>query len=757
MTLSMIYKVSTVSSVDKHYRLSISGMSCAGCVASVENALTGVAGVNDVAVNFAEHTAVVGGEIEVSALIQAVQQAGYDAAHLVSEADDETKEAHEFEQYRHRQRQAIVAASVGAPLFVLGLAGAMPDMLDRSGQIFWLVVGVATLGVLVYSGRQFFIGAWKSLRNHNANMDTLIALGTGTAWLYSMLITVYPTLVPSLSRHAYFEAATIILALINLGAALEMKARGKTSQAIKRLIGLQPKTARVIRDGVEQDVPIGEVGLDETLRVRPGEKIPVDGDVIEGGSSVDEAMLTGEPIPVEKVAGDSVVAGTLNKSGTFLMTARHIGHDTVLAQIVDMVRKAQNSRPAIGRLADKVTAVFVPSVLIVALLTFLVWFNVGPDPRLAFTLVTTMTVLIIACPCALGLATPISIMVGVGKAAEFGSLIRNGEALQRAGELSVVVLDKTGTVTQGKPCVTQIVSLQPWDDNGILQLAASVEAGSEHPLAEAIIDAAKSKGLSLESAHEFSAQAGLGVRARVGKQQVLLGNHRFMMENDIAIDALADEVHALASTAQTPMFIAVDQSLAGVIAVSDPVKSDAPGAIAELLASGLRVVLLTGDNQATADVVAGQVGITHVVAEVMPADKADVIRALQAEGQAVAMVGDGINDAPALAQADVGFAIGTGTDIAIESADVALMSGSLYGVVDSIRLSRATMRNIRQNLFGAFIYNALGIPIAAGILYPLFGVLLNPIIAGAAMAASSVTVVSNANRLRLFSTARSDR
>ncbi len=740
----------TVGQTGDTYRLSISGMSCAGCVAAVENALTDAPGVSEASINFAEHTATVSGTVAVEDLIQAVKDAGYDAAELRGVEDEADRETAEMAHYRELLKKAAVAAVVGVPLFVAGTADALPALATPNGQAFWLMAGAATLLVLVYSGRHFFAGAWKSFLAHNANMDTLIALGTGSAWVYSMLVAILPGLVPSLAQHAYFEAAAIIIALINLGSALEMRARGKTSEAIKRLIGLQAKTARVVRNGREMDIPIEDVGLDETSRVRPGEKIPVDGVLIDGHSSVDESMLTGEPIPVEKVIGDEVVGGTLNKSGTFLFKATRIGRDTVLAHIIEMVRQAQNSKPAIGRLADKISAIFVPVVLIIAVITFLIWFNFGPEPRLSYTLVATMTVLIIACPCALGLATPISIMVGVGKAAEFGILIRNGEALQRSGKLTTVVLDKTGTVTEGRPAVTELVTTGGWSEERLLAIAAGVEAGSEHPLAEAIVEAAREKGLERTAVTGFEAVAGHGVRARFEDSAVLLGNHKFMRDNRIDIGNLSGQAAELAGQARTPMYLAVDDRIAGIVAVSDPIKADSRAAIERLRALGIQVAMVTGDNRATARVVAGQVGIDLVIAEVLPENKAEEVARLQGQGEIVGMVGDGINDAPALALADVGFAIGAGADVAIESADITLMRGSLHGIADAIAVSRATVRNIKQNLFGAFIYNSLGIPVAAGILYPFTGLLLNPIIAGAAMAMSSLTVVSNANRLRWF-------
>ncbi len=742
--------IAAMSTNTRAVRLSIGGMSCAGCVATVEKTLKNVPGVSEAAVNFAEHTASVSGTADAKALINAVVAAGYEAAELKSRAAEDEKAAAEAAYYRSLQRKTLVASLLAAPLFVGEMFMLLPALHSPGGRVYGLIAGLVTLFVLVYSGGHFFRGAWKSFRNHNANMDTLIALGTGAAWVYSMAVVAAPQLVPALAQHAYFEAAAVIIALINLGQLLEIRARGKTSQAIKRLIGLQPRTARVLRDGQELDIPIEEVGLGETVRVRPGEKIPVDGVLLDGRSNVDESMLTGEPLPVAKQTGDSVTGGTLNASGSFLFRASRIGEETVLARIIEMVRRAQNSKPAIGRLADKISAVFVPSVLIIAVVTFLVWFNIGPAPVIGFALVATMTVLVIACPCALGLATPISIIVGVGKAAESGILIRNGEALQQASRLTTVVLDKTGTVTEGHPAVVGIFPAEGWTEEAVLRLAASIEAGSEHPLAQAVVQAATKRNLALAPADGFDAVSGFGVRAQVEGKAVLLGNPRLMENSSVDIGALYNHAHTAALLGQTPIYLAVEGKAAGIVAIADPIKPDSQAAIARLHALGLTVVMLTGDNSATAQAVAGQVGIDEVLAEVLPADKATKVIELQARGEIVGMVGDGINDAPALAQANVGFAIGTGTDIAIESADVALMRGSLHGVADAIAISTATMRNIRQNLFGAFFYNILGIPIAAGALYPLFGLLLNPMIAGAAMAMSSVTVVSNANRLRFF-------
>jgi len=732
--------------------LSIGSMSCAGCVAAVEKALQAVKGVESATVNFAEHTAEVQGDVNVETLCQAVVDAGYEASELRGPENIADKQAAELKQYHQLLLKSFVAALIGFPLFVSGLFGKMPVLIEQ--RLFWFVIGILSLFVLVYSGGRFFAGAWKSMRARSANMDTLVALGTGSAWLFSMLITIWPDTVPPSAQHVYFEAAVIIISLINFGSALEMRARGKTSQAIQRLIGLQAKTARVIRDGVDVDVPIEEVGLGETLRVRPGEKLPVDGVIIEGHSSIDESMLTGEPLAVQKKTGDQVVGSTLNKAGSFLMQATNIGSNTMLAKIIDMVRSAQNTKPAIGKLVDKIAAVFVPVVLVIAVITCLIWYLYGPEPKVSYMLLTTMTVLIIACPCALGLATPISIMVGVGKAAEYGILIRNGDALQQAGKLTTVVLDKTGTVTVGSPEVTDILTTEDWQEDDLLALVASVEQGSEHPLAEAIIDSASKKKLVLAAANDFQAIAGHGITAKVADKEILFGNQRLMQNNGIDVQALLVEADKLAAQARTPMFVAVDGQLAGIIAVSDPIKSDSAASVMQLQKLGLKVVMLTGDNMATADAVAEQIGVDRVIAEVLPQDKAEQVRLLQDAGEIVAMVGDGINDAPALAQADVGFAMGSGTDVAIESADVTLIRGSLYSVSDSIIISRAAVKNIWQNLFGAFIYNSLGIPLAAGVLYPAMGLLLNPVVAGAAMAMSSVTVVSNANRLRWLTISR---
>jgi len=732
---------------DTQLRLSISGMSCAGCVAAVEKALSGVAGVDEAVVNFAEHTAAVSGDVAINDLVKAVKDAGYDAAELISSDDtSEQQEAQESLQFRKLINKFIIAAMVGFPLMLSGWAGKMPVLAEY--QLFWAGIAVLTLFVLVYSGGHFFTGAITSLKHGSTNMDTLIALGTGSAWIYSVVLTINPGLVPLSSQHVYFEAAAIIIALINLGSALEMRARGKTSSAIKALIGLQARTARVLRDGKEQDIDIADVGLDETLRVRPGEKIPVDGRIIDGHSSIDESMLTGEPIPIEKSVDNEVIGGTINQTGTFLYQATRIGRDTVLAQIIDMVRTAQNTKPEIARLVDKISAVFVPVVILIAVISAIIWYFMGPEPRLSYTFVTSMTVLIIACPCALGLATPISIMVGVGKAARHGILIRNGDALQQVGKLTTIVFDKTGTITAGKPQVTSVHAIAEFSEEQVLQYAASLETGSEHPLAAAILSAAEQGSLNLLDTTDFHAEVGKGIQASINDQLVLFGNKAMLKQHGITLGDARLHMEQLANEGETVMCLAIDGQLAGLIAVADPVKADAADAIARLHKAGLKTVMLTGDNLSTAMAVAGNVGIDDVIAEVLPQDKADKVKALQQSGAVVGMVGDGINDAPALVQAHVGIAIGTGTDIAIQSADITLMRGALSGVADAIAISKLTVRNIKQNLLGAFVYNSLGIPVAAGILYPFFGILLNPVIAGAAMAMSSVTVVSNANRLR---------
>lgn len=727
-------------------RLSIAGMSCAGCVASVERSITAVDGVEEAVVNLGERTATVSGEVPADTLISAIVKAGYGAAELKSLADESEKEKLELLEYKRLWRRAIIAGVIGFSLFVLGMGGFLPSITES--QITWLVISIISLMVLVMVGGHFFIGAWAALKSGRGNMDTLVSLGTGTAWIFSTIVVLFPGLLPEEARHVYFEAAVIIIALVSLGSALESKARGKTSAAIKHLIGLQPSTAKIIRNGEEMEIPVAEIGLEETIRIRPGERIPVDGDVFEGSSHVDESMLTGEPMPVAKAIGNRVVGGTLNTQGSFLMRATGIGEDTALARIIELVRKAQSSKPQIGRLVDKVASIFVPVVVVIALVSLVTWYLVGPEPKLAYAIVSAMTVLVIACPCALGLATPISIMVGVGRAAELGILIRNGEALQSASQLDTIVVDKTGTITEGKPRLTAIHPVNGFDESIALQFAGSLESGSEHPLATAILNAVAERGVELNQVNDFNALSGFGVEAHLDKKKLRLGNNRLMMQNDIDISAIKEQAKELADAGATPVYLAADQQLVALLGITDPAREDSAAAVRRLHDNGLKVIMLTGDNANTAQAIADSVGIDEVIADVLPADKAGKIIELQGLGRKVAMVGDGINDAPALAQSNVGIAIGSGTDVAIESADIALMRNSVHGVADAIALSKATLTNIKQNLFGAFIYNIFGIPVAAGVLFPIWGILLSPIIAATAMSLSSVTVVTNALRLR---------
>ncbi|MET0622185.1 MAG: copper-translocating P-type ATPase [Pyrinomonadaceae bacterium] len=688
--------------------------------------------------------------------------------HATASHEQDGAEAALERSYRALMRKFWFATAVGVPMLVMMFAEFVPawrHALMPYHRAVGVVSAVATLPVLAWSGRQFFESAWNGLLNHNTNMDTLVALGTGAAWVYSAAAVAAPWLFPEGTRGMYFEVAVIVIALILLGQALEARAKSRSSDAVKKLLELQAKTARVVREGREMDVPVEEVLVGDTVLVRPGEKVPVDGLILEGVSAVDESVVTGESVPVDKRAGDRVTGASVNKTGAFTFRATEVGADTALARIVEMVRRAQSSKPPIGRLVDSVSSYFVPSVMIVAVLTFLAWFNFGPAPAVNHAVVTTVAVLVIACPCALGLATPISLMVGVGKAAEHGVLIRNGEALESASRLGVVVLDKTGTITKGRPELTDVLPLEGFDEGELLRLAAVADRRSEHPLAEAIVNGARARGLELGEPERFEAVPGHGVEAQVEGRRVAVGNRKLLARAGVGLGELESAAARLADEGKTPMFVAVDGRAAGVVGVADTIKEDSLATVRALRAMGIEVLMLTGDNERTAKAIARQAGIERVLAEVLPEEKARQIELLQAEAAAkggrgrqgarlVGMVGDGINDAPALAQADVGFAIGTGTDVAIEAADVTLVGGSLRGVVTAIEVSRATLRNIKQNLFGAFFYNVLGIPVAAGVLFPVFGLLLSPILAGAAMAASSITVVTNANRLRRFAPAR---
>lgn len=734
-------------------QLMIEGAGCASCVGKIESALKDQRGVISAEMNFADRTVIVTGNASSESLISAIESVGYNARLLDDSKSKEVfedKESADLVYYKKLLIHTFIALSLGVPLMIYGLFIGEMTVETNIERLSWLVIGLMTLAVMYFSGRHFYKGAWKSLLNHSANMDTLIALGTGTAWLYSMVVVFTPDVVPVLARHVYFEATAMIIGLINLGLALEIKARGKTSEAVKRLIGLQAKTAIVIRDDKEIEVRIEQVLVNDVVKVRPGEKLPVDGFVISGSTSIDESMLTGEPMPVKKFPQDEVTAGTINKLGLIQFRATRVGKDTALASIIEMVKRAQNSKPPIGRLADVISAYFVPVVMIIAILSAMAWLNFAPNPAIAFAIVSATTVLIIACPCALGLATPMSVMVGVGKAAEAGVLIRNGEALQSSSQITAMILDKTGTITLGTPKVTDIYVTAEIQESDILQLAASLESGSEHPLAQAIVESAVEKGISLLNITNFNAITGQGVEANYDDKSLLFGNEKLMMQRSVPYEAHRAMAQKFAKQAKTPMYFAVNNQLQAIIAVSDPIKPDSVSAIERLKNTGIRVVMLTGDNHDTAAAVASQVGITELFAEVLPEHKVNKVKELQAEGEIVGMTGDGINDAPALAHANVGFAIGTGTDVAIESADVTLMRGSLHGLADAIAVSKMTLKNIKQNLFGAFIYNIVGIPLAAGVLYPFFGLLLSPVIAGAAMAFSSLTVVSNANRLRFF-------
>ena len=653
-------------------------------------------------------------------------------------------------------RRFWVGLVLTLPVFALEMGGHLANLhMFIPGQMSnWIQFALAT-PVVLWCGWPFFERGWTSLRTRRLNMFTLIAMGVGVAWLYSVVAVVAPTLFPPAflkadgSAPVYFEAAAVITVLVLVGQILELRAREQTSGAIRALLDLTPKTARRIRaDGIDEDVSLDQIAVSDRLRVRPGEKIPVDGELLEGRVAVDESMVTGESMPVTKDVGDRVVAGALNKTGSFIMRADKVGADTLLAQIVQMVAQAQRSRAPIQRLADTVSGWFVPTVIAIALLAAVVWGLVGPEPRLSYALVAAVSVLIIACPCALGLATPISIMVGVGRGAHAGVLIKNAEALERFEKVDTLVLDKTGTLTEGRPSVTAILPAQGFVEADILRLSASLERGSEHPLADAIVRAAKDRDIPLTEAVDFDSPVGRGVRGTIEGRQVALGNTRFLGELSIDVSALEPKAEALRHDGATAIFVAIDGKAAGVIGIADPIKATTPAAILALKAAGLRLVMMTGDNRTTAEAVARRLGIDEVQAEVLPQDKASVVQQLRSQGRIVAMAGDGVNDAPALAAADVGVAMGAGSDVAIESAGVTLLGGDLQGIVRARRLSRAVMGNIRQNLVFAFGYNALGIPVAAGLLYPVFGWLLSPALAALAMALSSVSVIGNALRLR---------
>ena len=668
----------------------------------------------------------------------------------VSLEDEENPELIEM------RRRLVVSAILTLPVFVLGMSDLIPGQPVQqrfSGATLAWTQMVLASPVVLWGGWPFFVRGWQSVVNRSLNMFTLIALGVAVAYLFSVVATLFPDIFPhSFRGHGeavpvYFEAASVITTLVLLGQVLELKARGRTGAAIKALLGLAPKTARRIRDGQEEDVPLDDVMPGDLLRVRPGEKVPVDGVVVEGLSAVDESMISGEPIPVLKQANDRVIGGTVNGTGALVMKAERVGSETLLAQIVQMVAEAQRSRAPIQRLADTVAAYFVPAVIVVAIVTFIVWALIGPEPRLAYALINAVAVLIIACPCALGLATPMSIMVATGKGAQTGVLFKDAQSIEVLGQVNTLVVDKTGTLTEGKPKLVTVLPSNGRSENQLLEFAASLELNSEHPLASAIVGAARERGLSLQNANEFSSVTGKGVSGKVNGQTAKLGNMAMFEESQLDLRSAVQQAEELRNQGQTVMFVSIDDQFAGLLGVADPIKESAPDAIRQLHQLGLRIAMVTGDSATTARAVSGTLGIDEVIAEVLPGEKAEIVKRLQREGRTVAMAGDGINDAPALAQAEVGIAMGTGTDVAMESASVTLVRGDLRGIVRAIRLSRATMSNIKQNLFFAFIYNMLGVPIAAGVLYPFFGVLLSPMIAAAAMSFSSVSVIGNALRL----------
>ncbi|MDQ3556374.1 MAG: heavy metal translocating P-type ATPase [Gemmatimonadota bacterium] len=709
------------------------------------------------------------GAVDVPTLRGAIEEFGYRVREVpggggASGAEDYEAEARAAE-YRDLRRRFWLAALLSLPVLVIAMSHGRIPALDFPG-VEWVQL-LLTTPVVFYSGAQFYRGAWAAFRHRAADMNTLIAVGTGTAYLYSVAATLAPAFftraaapgsMPGMGgmgdagmAPVYFEAAAVIIALILLGRMLESRAKGRTGDAIRRLIGLQAKTARVIRDGAESDVPVEEVVPGDVVAVRPGEKIPVDGSVLDGASAVDESMLTGESLPVEKGPGDEVFGATINRTGAFRFTATKVGKDTALQQIVKLVQDAQGGKAPIARLADVISGIFTPIVICVAIAAFVVWFVVAPpEARFTMALMAFVSVLIIACPCALGLATPTAIMVGTGKGAENGVLIKGGESLETAYKLNTIVLDKTGTITRGEPALTDVLPADGTDPDELLHLVASAERGSEHPLGEAIVRGAKERGLELVDASAFAALAGHGIEATVDGRRLLLGNRKLMRDRGVSVDGGEARAEALAAEGKTPMYAAVDGRFAGTIAVADTIRPESREAISALREMGIEVAMITGDNRRTAEAVAREVGITRVLAEVLPDDKAREVRRLQGEKKRVGMVGDGINDAPALAQADVGIAIGTGTDVAIEASDITLIRGDLRGVVAAIALSRATIRTVRQNLFWAFVYNVIGIPVAAGVLYPFTGWLLSPIFASAAMSLSSVSVVANSLRLRRF-------
>lgn len=729
--------------------LLIDGLSCAACVLKVQKALQAVPGVNNAQVNLAERTALVFGQAQPAALIDAVVEAGY-GAELIE--DEQIRREKQQTQIRHeiaqRKWQGIIALILGFGLTFWGLFGDMS--VTEQNHYYWLLLGLLTLAVMVFTGGHFYRKALQNLRKGTSTMDTLVALGTGTAWLYSMFVCLYPTFFPENSRHLYFEASAMIIGLINIGKMLEAKAKQRSSTALERLLDLTPPTAKVVDEQGEREIPLQQVQQGMLLRLQTGDRVSVDGIIEQGAGWLDESMLTGEPLPVEKQPGDKVSAGTTVTDGTLLFRAEQIGSQTTLANIIRLVRQAQSSKPQIGQIADKVAAVFVPVVIGIALLAALIWYFIGPAPQLSYALVIFTTVLIIACPCALGLATPMSIIAGVGRAAELGVLVRDADALQKAASADTVVFDKTGTLTKGEPLVTGLHCFNGFGDMQVIELAAGLEQGAGHPLAKAVLTLAQEKQLALQNPSRFNTLKGLGVSGVIDGKNLLLGNRTLMSQQQVDIAAVAETAERESSQGATVVYFAVEQRLAGIFVIRDPLREDSIHALQRLHKQGYRLIMLTGDQEKTAQAIAKEAGIDQVIAGVLPEGKAQAIKDLQRQGYNVVMVGDGINDAPALAQADVSIAMGSGSDIAIETAELTLMRHSISAVADGLILSKGILRNMKQNLFGAFVYNALGIPIAAGVLYPIAGILLNPMVGGAAMAFSSITVASNANRLLKF-------
>jgi len=740
--------------------LAIEGMHCAACVGRVERALGAVPGVVSSSVNLVDHSASLEVDpalYDADAALEAVARAGYMAQVRQRQVFESRSERSEADAAKDAEtsglfRRFVVGAVLTVPIVVFGhhmwvpgLRGVDPATL----RVLYIVSGILTIPIVTWVGGGFYRRAWAQLLRGETTMDTLIALGTGAAVVYSVAAVTVPNLFPADTAHPFFEAAAVIITLVLLGQVLEAKAKGRTSRALRALLELRPERALVERDGAFVEVDVSAIVEGDRVRVRPGDRVPVDGRVVQGTSAIDEALVTGESIPVPKQAGDEVIGGTVNGEGSLIFVAERVGADTVLGRIVQRVQEAQTSKPPIQRMADRISGVFVPVVVAIALLAGAAWYFLGPDPSLNYAVVVAVSVLVISCPCALGLATPISVMIGIGKAAEHGILIRNGAALEHARKVDIVVLDKTGTLTEGRPEVIELDPAPGVSEDDLLRWAASAEAPSEHPIAHALLEAAAARGIVLVEPTAFRSKPGHGVEATVEGEDVWVGTPDFLAEQGIDAEVLRSEANRLAAQGATPVFVARGLELVGAVGVADRVKSDAAAAVARLRASGRRLVMLTGDHQATGRAVGAQVGIDTVIARVLPDEKADHIRALKREG-VVAMVGDGVNDAPALVEADVGIAIGSGTDVAVEAADITLLGERLMGVADAFELSEATIRNVRQNLWGAFLYNGLAIPVAAGALYPAFGLLLSPMIAGAAMAMSSVTVVTNANRMRTW-------